>query len=323
MPAYAEAFSDGGEVAWSPYTIFFQPLEYRSAVVNTDQLGFRLSTNPRSAAVSVAEHGGGRVNLLAGSSTAFGIGASGDEHTLASLLSTPQRSGETWLNFSGRSFNSVQEYLLAALHHHRLESVDRIILLSGFNNLGLSRQPASVLDDHATFFMRQRYESLREDDGVFSGLLRRRSLQRPSPSADDAVLNLDRQIPFAVDTVARSLTLWSALAQHIGAELTFVLQPLANWVRDDPSREETEIFAELDEIGGFTQQYGEILTADVHAAYSRGLRDATKAVGLTYVDSIPAFAESISPEDWMYVDRIHFTDRGHAAFADLLMSHCL
>ncbi|MGX5694549.1 hypothetical protein ACWKWA_15520, partial [Dermacoccus abyssi] len=82
--------------------------------------------------------------------------------------------------------------------------------------------------------MRQRYESLREDDGVFTGLLRLRSLQRPSPTADDAVLNLDRQIPIAVDTVARSLTHWSALAQHIGAALTYVLQPRPNWVSADP-----------------------------------------------------------------------------------------
>ncbi len=322
MTAYTEAFSDSGDVAWNPYTIFFHPPGHRSPVVNTDELGFRLGAGPGGAPVSVARPGDGPVNLVAGSSTAFGIGSSSDEHTLASLLSSSERSAGTWLNFAGRSFNAVQEYLLGALHHHRFEQVDRIVLLSGFNNLGLSRQPSAVLDDHGTFFMRQRYESMRGDGGLLPRLLRR-GQGPPATSAQGSVLPLDQQITFAVETVARSLALWGALARHLGADLTFVLQPLASWVRTQPCSEEAEIFAELDEVGGFTQEYGDILDAGVHAAYSRGLQGAASTAGVRYLDSVVPFAEAVGPDDWMYVDRIHFTDRGHAAFTDLLMNHCL
>lgn len=321
MPAYEQAFSDSGDVDWEPYTIFFHPPNYASDVVNTDDLGFRLSRNPRGESVSVGHQPSkDRVNLVAGSSTAFGIGASSDDYTLASLLSAPDRSGETWLNFAGRSFNSIQEYMLAALHQHRLRSVDRIILLSGFNNLGLSRQPSSVLDSHCTFFMRHRFESLRESPqgrvrALLSDVVRppKRAAQDLGPS-----LSLAEQIPYAVDTVARSLDLWAVLARHLNAELTFVLQPLANWVRQTPCDQEAKIFAELDEVGGFTKTYGQILTSAVHEEYSAGLERAAKKVGVKYLDSVPAIADRLAADDWAYVDRIHFTDSGHVTFADLL-----
>ncbi|GAA3746507.1 SGNH/GDSL hydrolase family protein [Salinactinospora qingdaonensis] len=317
MPSYDEAFSDSGEINWTPYTIFFHPRNYSSPVVNTDRLGFRLSTDAGGRRVSLAEYAGPEpVNIMAGSSTTFGIGASSDATTLASLLS---EAGPTWLNFGGRSFNAIQEYLLLALHQHLLPPVGEIVLLSGFNNLGLARQPVSTLGEHGTFFMHGRYERLREQPTKLSSILRGSS-RADHGEPDTARLPLDEQIEFAITTTARALELWSILARHLGARLTYVLQPLANWVRENPCPEEAEIFAELDEVGGFTEMYGEILAAEVHTRYSRGLEQVTNDLGIRYVDSVPLFAESLKPEDWAYVDRIHFTDEGHRTFTDLLTS---
>ncbi|MFD0772618.1 SGNH/GDSL hydrolase family protein [Streptomonospora algeriensis] len=315
MTSYDEAFSDSGEINWVPYTVFFHPRNHSSPVVNTDRLGFRYSTDAHGKPVSLADYGGaGPVNLLAGSSTAFGIGASSDAATLASLLS---EAGPTWLNFGGRSFNAIQEYLLLALHQHLLPSVGEIVLLSGFNNLGLARQPASTLGEHGTFFMRGRYERLREQAPTLASVLLRG--QRPDRGEPDpATLPLDEQIEFAVQTTGRALELWTVLARHLGARLTFVLQPLANWVRETPCPEEAKIFSELDEVGGFTETYGDILSVDAHTRYSRGLERIADDLGIRYVDSAPIFAGSLKPDDWAYVDRIHLTDEGHRRFADLL-----
>ncbi|HKS13827.1 MAG TPA: hypothetical protein VJS90_12400, partial [Pseudomonas sp.] len=71
----------------APYTVSTHERGYRSGTINTDALGFRYS-HLAGKRFSVAERGGSaRVNLLVGGSTALGIGASSDAHTVASCLS--------------------------------------------------------------------------------------------------------------------------------------------------------------------------------------------------------------------------------------------
>lgn len=318
MEAYSAAFSDVGRVEWSPYTVYFHPRNYSSPVVNTDRLGFRIAHDQHGAAVSVANAPATPVNLLAGSSTAFGIGASADDATLASLLATAGRTGETWLNLGGRSFNAIQEYILGALHQHMLPKVNEIVVLSGFNNLGLARQPTRFLGEHGTFFMRSRYDEVTQPhQRVPRGL--RRAAPRSRDTAIEETLDLDAQIEFALETTQRALTLWASLAQLLGARLTFVLQPLANWVREVGSQEETEIFDELDRVGGFTDAYGDILDDDVRRRFSSGLANNAREIGLQYLDGVELFRKSLTPGTWAFVDRIHFTDAGHRIFADALV----
>lgn len=71
----------------APHTLYVHERGYRCATINTDALGMRYS-HCAGKRFSVAERGGAaRVNLLVGGSTAMGIGASSDEHTVASYLS--------------------------------------------------------------------------------------------------------------------------------------------------------------------------------------------------------------------------------------------
>lgn len=41
MAEYEQKFTDGGEVRWLPYLMYFHPTDHRSFVVNTDSAGFR------------------------------------------------------------------------------------------------------------------------------------------------------------------------------------------------------------------------------------------------------------------------------------------
>ncbi|MER7171967.1 GDSL-type esterase/lipase family protein [Streptomyces mesophilus] len=327
MQQYAEKFDDRGDIRWMPYLMYFHAAGHRSDVVNTDRLGFRLSEGPGGQKASV---GGplpdGPVRLLAGSSTAFGIGASTDGDTLSSYLWKRHAPSLPWLNFGGRSHNSTQELLLFTLYRHLLPQVDEIVLFSGFNNLGLSRLPASVRGDSGAFFncndfygqmeeLRARNRKASVGRGLFGG--RRKGAAGPAVE-DTRVPELAEQIGLATDLTLRHLDSWKLLAEGMGAKLSFVLQPLATWVREEPAPQEKLIFAELDGISNFGEVYGDISSMSARETYSKELQAGCERLGVRYLDINPVIADVIGNDDWLFVDRIHFTDEGHDLVAGLL-----
>lgn len=319
MSDYEAKFADAGEVRWLPYLMYFHPAGHRSAVVNTDASGFRYS-EAGGQRFSVADRGsaGGPVRLLAGSSTVFGIGASADRHTLPSRLTEHDPRPEPWLNFGGRSFNSTQELSLFTLYRHLVPEVSEIVLLSGFNNLGLARLPASVRGEHGAFFMCNQFFAALGPDSQPKPL--RSRLRRGAEAPAEPVPSMSEQIAYATDLTLRHLDCWRALAADTGAKLTFVLQPLSGWVRPTGTTEEERLFAELDELGNFSESYGDILDPQVCADYADAIEAGAKKMGVGFVNLGPLLAEKTAPDQWLFVDRIHFTDSGHDFVAQQLLN---
>lgn len=350
LAEYDARFSDSGEIRWLPYVMYFHPASHRSAVVNTDSFGFRVSTWHGSP-VDVADHcPEGPVDLLVGSSTVFGIGASSDDHTLASRCNFHAlgRSGP-WCNMGGRSHNSMQELLLHVLVRHRLPEVRRIVLYSGFNDLGLARLPAALRYEGGGFFMAstfaERLAEPRPTEGRHRRLGHRRAMRHApvpggaaagdragypaatGPAAGEpdgqALLGLDEQVAHAADLVLRHLAVWRALAEDSGAELTYVLQPLATWVRPTGTAEEQALFAHLDRLGRFGDLYGDIADPEVGRRYAALLGAGCARLGVPFVDMAPLLAAALAPDDWMFVDRIHYTDFGYDLAARVLAEQVL
>ncbi|MFV0132296.1 SGNH/GDSL hydrolase family protein [Streptomyces sp. HMX87] len=323
MLQYAEKFDDRGEIRWLPYLMYFHAAGHRSAVVNTDRLGFRLSEGQGRQASAGGQVPEGPVRLIAGSSTVFGIGASSDADTLASRLWDRHAPGRPWLNFGGRSFNSAQELLLFVLYRHLVPQIEEIVLFTGFNNLGLARLPRWMQGDSGAFFNGHDYfEQIQETQARrrrAAGQSRwsaRRAPQRTS--AELSVPDLSGQLDLAVELTLRHLDNWKLLAQGLGARLTFVLQPLAPWVREQPARQEQLLFDELDGMANFSQAYGDICTIEAGRRYADRLRGGCEKLGVSFLDMNPVLGAAIGAEDWIFVDRIHFTDQGHDTVAGLL-----
>ncbi|MEK8142212.1 hypothetical protein NKH18_05585 [Streptomyces sp. M10(2022)] len=144
-------FDDRAETRYLPYLMYFHRADFHSGTVNTDRLGFRVSHGADEQG-SVANPPKGPVRLLAGSSTPFGIGATSDAATVASRLWTRYAPSVPWLNFAGRSHNSMQELLLFLMHRELVPEVDEIVVVSGLNDLALSRLPDAQRGDHGGFF---------------------------------------------------------------------------------------------------------------------------------------------------------------------------
>lgn len=325
MLDYEAKFTDSGEIRWLPYLMYFHPAGHHSKAVSTDASGFRYSVAD-GRAYSVADHDGiDSVRLVAGSSTVFGIGASSDAWTLSSRMTVHDPRPEPWLNFGGRSFNSTQELMLLTLYQHLLPNVAEIVLLSGFNNLGLARLPASVRGEHGAFFnCNQFYEVFGTDasraaEHKNTSVMRRLLGGRSDPAEAEPVPPMSEQIAYAADLTLRHLEIWQIVADNVGAKLTYVLQPLAGWVRDKGTSEEEAIFAELDELGRFSDTYGDILEKRVNVEYAALLEAGAKNMGVGFVNLSPHLASRVAPDQWLFVDRIHFTDDGYDYVAKELL----
>jgi hypothetical protein len=98
-----------------PYLMYFNQPNFRSATINTDQFGFRMSHGPSGRASVGGDRLDGPFRLLVGGSGSLGYGATNDGATLASRLwmSAPSRP---WLNFGAPYFNSTQELMLFVLY---------------------------------------------------------------------------------------------------------------------------------------------------------------------------------------------------------------
>ncbi|MEE1754117.1 Inducer of phenazine A [Streptomyces sp. SP18CS02] len=312
-------FDDRAETRYLPYLMYFHRAGYRSETINTDRLGFRISHGADEKA-SVLNQPKGPVRLLAGSSTPFGIGATSDAATMASRLWSQYAPSVPWLNFAGRSHNSMQELLLFMMHRELLPEVEEIIVFSGLNDLALARLPESQRGEHGGFFNCGEYfdqmEELRARNRKTKLGFGRRSAA--VKSENHVVPPLKDRIEYAVDLTSRHLASLQLLAAPTGARITYVLQPLATWVRETGSTEEKAIFGELDEVSNFWELYGDIATIETGRRYADALRVACEAQDVRFLDISPVVADAVTSSDWLYVDRAHFTDHGTEIVSGLL-----
>jgi hypothetical protein len=314
-------FDDRSEVRYLPYLMYFHRADYQSEVINTDRLGFRLSHGSGASASVGGDLPDGPVRLLAGTSTVLGLGATSDAATLASRLWTQHAPSKPWLNFGGRSLNSAQNLLLYTLHRHLLPPVEEIVYFDGFNNLALARLPEWQRGENGAFFFCGEYLDAMDDLRANARKAQGRRKADKKERAEEPPRPLADVIADAAALTARHLDALKAMTAANGTKLTYVLQPLATWLRDEPAPQEKLLFDELDRIskmGTWEKLYGEISTPEAGARYADALRAELEKKDIGFVDFTPILRSQVTTADWLYVDRAHFTDFGSDLVARLL-----
>jgi hypothetical protein len=333
-------------VRWMPYTMFFQHANYRSAAINTDSLGFRVSHGTDGALRVSDLDGSAPVNLVVGGSTVLGTGATADRFTLASCLS--RRRNETWLNFSCRGYNATQELLLFLMHRHRFSGgIGHVIVFSGINTLALEGLPEEFSSDHGRYYysfefahyMDRYNRDLQRRSNTYGSQLERRAavtrlrewfgrLTSAEENPTDKVI-VDEDVGIAVrvaraaDATARALEHWRLLLAPFGARLTFALQPMASWTKDRLSPEEEEVFHAIDSCpNNFWRLFGHILGPEVYSLYAGALREGCERNGVEFIDMNARLRAAAAADDYIFVDRVHFNDPGHELVASLLCESC-
>jgi hypothetical protein len=324
-----DAMKDPGQRRYMPYLMYFHRTDFASQAVNTDRSGFRISTGPDGVKASAAGHiPPGPVRILAGGSTALGVGASSDSSTLASLLWSRYAPSGPWLNFGSYCFNPTQEALLFTLYRHLLGNVDEIVIVSGINAAILARFPEWQQGDHGAFFFCGEYfekmEELRERSRGNSKFFGRRG-GRNAGSATIATLDdVRRDTPMVIGSAAemtlRQLDIWRRMAGP-DTRISYVFQPMTRWMGRTPAPQEKVLFEENDrnsELGAWEEVYGDIATKEFGQAFAAALRVGCEKQGVRFFDLNPVVAEATTQQDWMFVDRVHYTDTGHDIVARVM-----
>jgi hypothetical protein len=316
------------DTRWLPYVVFFNRAGYSSPVVNTDSAGFRVSHGPQGPRSLQDAPPAGEVSVLLGSSLAFGLGASGDEHTIASLLGQ-HPGGTPWLSLAAPAFNSTQEVVLFLLHRHQLCAVRDIVVLSGLNSLVVAGLPAATAD-YGQFFWSGAFlqkMGVPEQEEPRWALGRRAAVKRRirrgakpgAPSGTSTALELAERVELAVRTTARDLARLCELAAPTGARVHFVLQPTLAWTGKRPSAEETALIEENNrERRHMWDLFNEVLVPSVYPAYGEQLETVCANLNVTFLDANRALAADPAADGWLFVDQVHLTDQGNRAVARII-----
>lgn len=336
-------------VRWLPYTMFFHLTDYRSKVINTDAFGFRRNGEAVSAHSVASFPEDQVVNLVVGGSTALGTGTTTDGSTISSYLC--ERTGELWLNFAGRGYNSSQELILFLMHQHRFRRIGQVILLSGANTLTLEGLPDELATEHGRYYysyefghyMKQYNEDLKHRKNSYasaatgreSAVLSRLRKHFGGTSAEvnpadtiitDEGVDRDQRVDRAIFSVLNTLSQWKALLAPYGAKLSYALQPVSRWTKDVFHDEEEEMFHAIDCCANnFWRMFGSLLGPEVYARYRTGIEEGCRTLGVPFLDINAALAASPVSKTNIFVDHLHFNDAGyietgrllHDAFVDI------
>ena len=116
-------------VDYEPYSMFFNKKNFKSEVVNTDELGFRLNyfNNKKFSLEQLTNFDD--ISIVIGGSTVFGFGSTNDKNTISSLLS--KIKNKVFINFGATAFNSKQEIILFMKYFTKFKKIDKVIIVFG------------------------------------------------------------------------------------------------------------------------------------------------------------------------------------------------
>ena len=109
---------------WLPFLMFNQAANFRSDVLNTDNRGYRYSSNYNSHPKSIFQKNNDKQNIIIlGGSYSFGVGSTKDDNTIAGYLEKFNKN-YNYLNLSSRAHVGFQEILSFLLNINEIKNFE-------------------------------------------------------------------------------------------------------------------------------------------------------------------------------------------------------
>ena len=99
--------------------------------------------------------------------------------------------------------------------------------------------------------------------------------------------------------------------------LKFVLQPVPQWCDKVCSEEEALLFRFLEKEYDMDESV-EKLNKDLYLDYSVKVQKICTDLGIEFYDINEMLSDSVSAENWLFVDRAHLTDQGNMVVSELI-----
>ncbi len=323
----------GQETRWRPFLMFGHERNYSSDVVNTDEKGLRLNLTIDGKLTSISELldlNEGQ-NVIFGGSTAFGIGATSDQHTLSSNLT--RKTQKQCINFGGRAYTGLQEWMQFQFYGLGLQNIDNFIHFTGLNDLFCAFWAKEIDEDFGPFFFSNSYKDVMDKANseiafgeivqILKAKIKRRFSSSNQTDSLESLLqkyiNKSDNIHIALRTIEKNLERSIKLTHAWNADHVFVLQPISQWVDKKNTSEEQRLFDYTNSIALETKACMRVaLSKENYGIYAKGIRVICQRLGIKFIDLNSLFSENCIDDDWMFVDHVHLTDKGYALAASLI-----
>lgn len=306
-----------------PYSMLANPPSYSSNRINTDRFGLRKNVVDGKLISLEEYYGDKRVNLVVGASTAFGVGASNDSSTVSSLLS--KTTGDVWLNVGIRGAVSIQEYITLIMHLNKFSKIDKIVFLSGINDLyrNLSDSKDVPYDKRFAYQNDQfTYASARRIAlAYFKSFFTSKSVNQIldnnfSESELVDVFNYQFSLNKFYEIYKRNFRLYSAIAREFDVEIFFGLQPFYHKAKmNNKTKNEITAIERTEYLQKDTNW--SIVKNRISESLDDVSIEISKLANLSNIEFIDFNTKFDTDFDY-FVDSVHLTDKGNERIVEVL-----
>lgn len=285
----------------------------RHDALHTDQWGLRRTIGRQGRAMTVESVARDEpVDIVTGSSFAFGVGASSDAATLSSHLA--QSTGRATVLLSGHQYALAQCFTQFMFFSGRFNAI-RNIVIAGFGEIFYFHTCASIHRKFGLFPDNEHFlATLNPNIRGKLGASLFGDANRPYLSLSHAPDRLEPERDVLRSTIRDVLTSWSRYAAALGARLTIVVQPLPVLQPREWSPEESELLENYDRISGLSGVL-ERCRRDYEDWHRADMESLAGQLGFHWVD-INSRLDSRFDGEWLHIDPMHMVDQGYKRAAE-------
>ncbi len=326
---------------WLPFIMFNQTANFRSKEINTDNKGFRFNSYHQNFPKSIFEQKKDKQNvIILGSSYSFGVGSTSDVNTVVGNLEQINNN-YNYFNLSGRAHVGLQEIISLLLNINEIQNVKRIIVLSGINDIHLSKFQDTTYPD--LIYFKSLFESKMEESQLSYGkkiFKRMFDLFSSREISYEALKQINRSnlINFLSSSkfrkeklntkvrenisieqkINRNIRLYKLLKDYYKCEIDFYFQPVNNWCKDRSIQEYQLQEYSNKYFSRINQHIDKTYNIDNYKKFTSLFHNLINKNGINFYDLNDHFRKNSSKKDWLFVDRVHCNDKGYKLAAELI-----
>ena len=313
-------FYDKISCEYKPFIMFFNVPNFKSKIVNTDNLGFRLNFYNNEIKKISDFYNKQKVTIVIGGSSVFGFGSSSDQKTISSNLS--RKKNNIFINFGATAFNSKQEILLFLNFFQKFNNIEKVIIISGANDLYINLINNND-DEWGNFFFKEKYQK------IFEKYKKRNQIILKIKNSYFKIFNkrnynITKKINFKQleNNYIESFSLWSSISRSFNFKVHFFLQPIASWTRKKLTRDEKDLFYILDNSDDFAHlTLKETSKYENYVKFSTLLKNLADLYQINFIDLNEQINKSNNLNNSFFVDRVHMNDLGYDEISKIILNY--
>ena len=301
------------------YKMFTNKKNFKGEHINTDYYGYRLSKYANNfISLKSEEFKASEVNIILGASTAFGVGSTKDETTIASYLHS--LSGQKWINLGVRACNSMQEIINIISVLDKV-NINQVIILSGINDIYLSLNSNETESSEDSIFYNNLFAKIFE--GVehqhigWKRKLYNKFMFKKNQKLikDKKSLNQKVNVTELIELTIKRNFLFYSLLTNKDIKVKFFLQPFFGWIEKKNNNKENEIIKFLNKTRSISDTLDKInmkVYNDVKSIYSK----YSQIYDIDFFDLNSL--NTLKGDAFLFVDRVHLSDLGYKFISDFI-----